>query len=140
MRSVKSYGDPVAMVPGIRTSVGGFTGAANYAVSDDGTLAYMPGATGDRSVLEVVWVNRGGEKSALPIEPRNFNQMRLSPDGTRVAVGRRQEIDNETSLDNPWNISFRGVGKTPILLRIYVKNLEFHVPKKRERVRGKICE
>ena len=84
---VELYGDPVAMVPGIRNSVGGFTGAANYAVSDEGTLAYIPGATGDRSVLEVVWVNRGGEKSALPIEPRNFNQMRLSPDGTRVAVG-----------------------------------------------------
>jgi Tol biopolymer transport system component len=42
----------------------------------------------------LVWVDRQGRETPIPAPPRAYAQPRLSPDGTRVAVGAQdQEID-----------------------------------------------
>ncbi|MCH7892224.1 MAG: PD40 domain-containing protein [Gemmatimonadetes bacterium] len=71
-------------------------GFANYAVSESETLIYEVGgadAVAGEGLFEPVWVTRSGE--AAPVDPGwRFNLMegfglRLSPDGTRVAITQR---------------------------------------------------
>ena len=40
------------------------TGAMHYAVSNDGTLVYLSGVSGERSTLS--WVHRNGRREPLP--------------------------------------------------------------------------
>jgi serine/threonine-protein kinase len=61
------------------------TGAANFALSRGGDLAYVPGAVeGGRRTL--VWVDRTGKEEPLPLPPASYLYPRLSPDGRSLAV------------------------------------------------------
>ena len=60
-------------------------GAAAYALSDNGTLAYVNGGPA-RYAHRVVWVNRAGVIEPLPIPERNFESVALSPDGRRAVL------------------------------------------------------
>ena len=75
-------GEPAPMVEGVQVNTGGW---AQYALADDGTLVYLPGAVGGD--VELVWVDRvTGEETPLGAPPRAYAYPRISPDGTRVAV------------------------------------------------------
>jgi len=80
--SAQLSGGPVPVVEGVQST--NITGAGKFAVSDNGTIAFLPGA-GDE-VSDLVWVDREGreEKSGAP--PRAYQYPRISPDGTRVAA------------------------------------------------------
>jgi hypothetical protein len=57
------------------------------AVSDAGTLAYMPGvAADDLSGRTLVWVDREGKEEPLHLPPNEYHVPKISPDGTRVAL------------------------------------------------------
>jgi len=58
-------------------------GFAQFAVSDNGTLVYVPGSGGVTG--ELMWMDRQGRTEALDIR-RNFVRVRISPDGQRVAL------------------------------------------------------
>ena len=61
------------------------TGAMHYSVSaDDGSLAYVIGASGERATL--VFIDRQGRPMSLPGDPLDYARPRISPDGTRVAL------------------------------------------------------
>ncbi len=61
------------------------TGAAHYALSRRGDLAYVPGpAEGGRRTL--VWVDRSGRARPLPLPPASYLYPRISPDGRTMAV------------------------------------------------------
>jgi serine/threonine protein kinase/Tol biopolymer transport system component len=82
--------DPVPAVDDVRMTMGG---AAEYAVSRSGTLAYVS-ATPSRAQRSLVWVDRKGREAPISAPPRVYAQPRLSPDGTRVALAiRDQEMD-----------------------------------------------
>ncbi len=58
-----------------------------YAISDSGTLAYIPGALSlDASSYTLVWVDREGREEPLAAQPKAYGAPRISPDGTRVAL------------------------------------------------------
>jgi serine/threonine-protein kinase len=57
-------------------------GGAFFAVSSTGTLVYMPGGF-HRSL---VWVDRQGRETTLPVEPRGYRFPKISPDGRLIAV------------------------------------------------------
>jgi Tol biopolymer transport system component len=80
--SLEAVGGPVPVVEGVNY-VGG-TGVAKMAVSDTGTLVYLPG-TGD-GAAEFVWVDRQGREEKLGAPPQAYVAPRLSPDGTRVVA------------------------------------------------------
>jgi hypothetical protein len=63
----------------------GNTGAAQFALSRRGDLAYVPGGVegGNRTL---VWVDRSGKTETLPLKPASYLYPRLSPDGRSVAV------------------------------------------------------
>lgn len=61
-------------------------GAAQYAVSDTGELAYLPGDP-KRYERRLVWVARDGRVEPLPAPPREYyGNTVISPDGRRAAV------------------------------------------------------
>jgi len=62
-----------------------FTGAADFSLSGDGSLAYVPGGArvGERTLL---WVDRIGTAQPLPAPQRPYMFPRLSRDGQRLAV------------------------------------------------------
>jgi hypothetical protein len=81
-------GEPVSLLSGMRMEAG--FGYAEFAISDDGTLVYLPG----RNQL---WVNIGfvspkGGIDTLPFPRAQYTQPRLSRDGTQLAVQVRNPV------------------------------------------------
>ena len=80
-------GGPVPLVEGVRAAVGGGQGggAAQFSVSANGSLVYVPGSAGG-NVVTLTWVGRDGDEELISAPPRAYGRPRVSPDGTRVAV------------------------------------------------------
>jgi eukaryotic-like serine/threonine-protein kinase len=59
-----------------------------YAVSDAGTLIYVPGQTSGVAASKhtLVWVDRKGKEQPLSDTPNDYRSPRISPDGTKVAL------------------------------------------------------
>ena len=85
-------GAPVALEGlAIMTTTGGFN--ASFAVSDNGTLAYLP-PVGPR-IRTLTWVDRNGRQEPIPAPPMEYIYPRISPDGARVALdvaGQNRDI------------------------------------------------
>jgi serine/threonine-protein kinase len=65
------------------------SGVARFAVTDAGSLAYVPsGATAPR---RMVWIDRAGREEIVAAPPRGYTYPRVSPDGTRAAIDVRDE-------------------------------------------------
>jgi serine/threonine-protein kinase len=79
-------GNPVPVIEGVSTRGGG---AANYSVSLTGTLIYVP--TDVQNPRTLVWVDRKGTETAIPLPPRLYEHPRLSPDGKHIALSIRDE-------------------------------------------------
>ncbi len=60
-------------------------GAQRFAVSDAGTLAYLPEDAGATST-RLVWVDRQGGVIPILDDPAPFRSPRVSPDGKRIAI------------------------------------------------------
>ena len=60
-------------------------GMAAYAVSEDGTLAYVR-ASIYNTAGHLVWVNRRGEEEPVLATPDRYEEPALSPDGDRIAI------------------------------------------------------
>jgi serine/threonine protein kinase len=78
-------GGPVPVVEGVWRLPGG---ATQYAISDSGTLIYMPGTTvaAASPKQNLVWVDRNGKEEPLAVPPNPYDSPRISPDGTKVAL------------------------------------------------------
>jgi serine/threonine-protein kinase len=84
-------GGPVPMLAGLRRSVNAISDAANFAVSDTGTLVMIPGdpdAAAQTALIAttLTWVDRDGREEPVPIRPGDYTAARISPDGTKVAL------------------------------------------------------
>ena len=79
-------GGPVSLIDGVGAGASAASGAMHFALADNGSLVYVPGATGGGNVVTLTWVDRDGNEEAIPAEPRAYGHPRVSPDGTRVAV------------------------------------------------------
>jgi len=83
LQRMEVRGTPVPVVEGVMQST--YSGSAQYSISENGSLAYVPGGIqGSQSTL--TWVDRKGVEQVLPTPPHSYRVPRLSPDGTRVAV------------------------------------------------------
>ncbi len=75
-------GSPVKIVEGVFMSTN--TGAAQFDISLTGALAYLVGKPeGGKRTL--VWVDRQGKETPLPLPPRSYVFPRISPDGRQLA-------------------------------------------------------
>jgi Tol biopolymer transport system component len=75
-------GSAVPVVEGIWTVGGGL--GADFVVSSDGTLVYVPAQAGAQRTL--VWVDRRANEQPIGSPLRAYVYPRLSPDSTRIAV------------------------------------------------------
>jgi serine/threonine protein kinase/Tol biopolymer transport system component len=76
-------GDGIVVLEGLQT----------YAVSDSGTLVYIPqpavaagAASAAVSGNTLVWVDRQGNEEPLGFAPHEYDSLSISPDGTQVAT------------------------------------------------------
>jgi eukaryotic-like serine/threonine-protein kinase len=108
-------GAPVKLLDGVDTD-----GIGGFALSATGTLVFRPQPPIAHRTL--VWADRSGVTTRIPIEPRTFWTPRLSPDGRQFAVvvddrGRRNiwiyRFDNATFLP----IASEGTNRAPVWTR-----------------------
>ncbi len=79
-------GNPVAVVTGVRR---GPDGSASVAVSNSGSLLFVPGPV-ERSIAALrvpTLARRNGKTEPLALPPGSYRRPRVSPDGKRLAVG-----------------------------------------------------
>jgi Tol biopolymer transport system component/tRNA A-37 threonylcarbamoyl transferase component Bud32 len=80
-RSRKITGAAVTLLDGVKTEA---WGAAQFAVSGEGTLAYLAGGAG--WIGKLAMVDRKGSISPFPLPAQAYGVLNLSPDGRFVAV------------------------------------------------------
>ena len=79
-------GTPVALEENIAIDPG--EGTAHFALSLDGTLAFIDGPPVSLPTTSVLRLDRQGKETPLPLPPGNYFFPRLSPDGRRLALVR----------------------------------------------------
>jgi serine/threonine-protein kinase len=93
--------DPVAVLDQVAIVA---SGAAEYAVSRTGTFVYVPGgattfAPGGGALRTLVWTDRRGREEAIPAPARAYVSLRLSPDGTKIALDARDQNNDIWTFD-----------------------------------------
>jgi Tol biopolymer transport system component len=79
---LKVTGGPIPMVEGVLRGT-----APQYAVSNSGTLIYVPETMDSAGRRTLVWADREGKEEPLPAPANHYNDyFKISPDGTRVAL------------------------------------------------------
>ncbi len=81
--SLRVTGTPVPVVDQVSGNSG--SGAAFFAVAANGTLAYAPGSNVSAQT-NVVWIDRQGTVTPVPLPPNAYSMPRLSPDGKEMAL------------------------------------------------------
>jgi serine/threonine-protein kinase len=117
-KTLETHGTPVSLVQGVAVDTP--TGATHFACAGDGTLAYITGS--DQSGLTIFWVDREGHAQPLGLPPGLYNDLRLSPDRTRMAlaVGSTGSSDiwvYDFARTTFTRLTFTGVNGTPIWSR-----------------------
>lgn len=73
-------------LPDIEIATALDNGAAEFAVSETGTLLFITPNVPGQLLRTLSWVDRQGKEEPLPLAPGRYANPRISPDGTRVAV------------------------------------------------------
>jgi serine/threonine-protein kinase len=95
VRSQQLTGSPVPVIENVMHSLNtpngaDETAAGQFAVSTSGTLLYASGGISPNTESSLVWVDRKGAAQPLPGSPTgSFTEMRLSPDGQKIAMAVR---------------------------------------------------
>jgi len=83
----------------VATNVGGGSGGAvPFAVSDDGTLAFIQGRTLLLGEYQPVIVNRAGVKRSIGATPGSYASPRVSPDGKQIAYASGRGMNGSELL------------------------------------------
>ena len=87
-------GQPVPVVSGVRIEEG--FGYGEFAISNDGTLVFVPGA--NQNFGRLALLGRDAKLDTLPFPRSAYTQLRFSPDGQRLAVQDRTPTSWDTSI------------------------------------------
>ncbi len=106
-------GDSVPVLENLTTKV---SGAANFSVSEDGLLVYVPDSSVPLDGGEtLVWMDRQGNSELLGAAARNYIFPRLSPDGQSVAVMSDLDIWRfDIARQTLTRLTFRGNTTQPV--------------------------
>ena len=106
--SLTVTGNPVPLVEDVMVKN---SGAANFDVSENGSLVYVSAEAGAGSGRwTLVWVDRQGQEEPFLEEPADYWFPRLSPDGRRLAV---TIADTASSSWNIWVVEIERRTRTP---------------------------
>jgi serine/threonine-protein kinase len=85
-------GTPLPVIPDVTTTASASGGAIDTAVAADGSIVYVRGGTAlPFQQTSIVWVDRQGHETVLPVHHRPFIYPRLSPDGGRLLLNATDE-------------------------------------------------
>ena len=90
LKRLAALGRPQAILNSIGAGLGSGS-LMSAAVANDGTLVYLPGG---RASSQLVWVDRHNQETPLTGESRTYFHVRISPDGSRVAL-----VSSDRQLD-----------------------------------------
>jgi eukaryotic-like serine/threonine-protein kinase len=114
--SMVTRGAPAPILQG----VGGdqTTGAVHFSAAADGTLAYIPGGPGAFQ-RRLVWTDRDGNVQPLSLPAGQYNDIRISPDGSQLAmlIGSSGSGDvwvYDFARATPTRLTFNTVNASPI--------------------------
>ena len=82
LATLQVTGPPIPIIEKVLSD--SVSGTAQFAFSNDGLLAYVPGD--DTSKSTPVWVDRQGNVESLALPAQTYGTFRLSPDGERLAI------------------------------------------------------
>lgn len=82
----------------------GFTSKTSFSVSTNGTLVYQTGA--GSAGVQLLWYDRSGKQVGAISQPSIYNDLRLSPDGKRIAIS---QLD---SKNKNWDIWLYEIGRS----------------------------
>ena len=90
--------DPVPAVDQVMTMA---DGAGEFSLSRQGALVLVPGTLGAQIITprSLAWVTRQGREEPIKAPPRTYATARLSPDGSRVALGISDQANDIWILD-----------------------------------------
>ena len=84
---------PAPVVEDVAGAVG--NGSAQFAVSDNGTLVYVPGRAAGTDA-PIVWLDKTGKQTPIRSTLADWSNLQFSPDGQRLALeisdGRQTDI------------------------------------------------
>ena len=109
--SLEVAGGPVPLVQGLDNQ---------YALSDSGSLVYIPGGVQDDNARILALVNRSGVVEPLNVPPKEYLSPRLSPDGQTLAVESVEDdgsviwvydLSSETAIQQ---VTFEGDNQRPM--------------------------
>jgi Tol biopolymer transport system component/tRNA A-37 threonylcarbamoyl transferase component Bud32 len=109
-------GHAVPVIDGVSVDI--TSGSANYAISDNGTLVFVPGQPNVAN-RRLALVDRDGAMTVFPLSARPFLGTRISPNGKLVAAaiqnGRESDIWVYDILRNTMNrLTFDGASLSPV--------------------------
>jgi Tol biopolymer transport system component/tRNA A-37 threonylcarbamoyl transferase component Bud32 len=84
IRRLAVTGGPVPVLEGVTQATASLAG--QFAISQDGALAFAPGSVAEGTARRLLWVDRDGREQASAARPKAYAEPRLSPDGARIAV------------------------------------------------------
>jgi serine/threonine-protein kinase len=84
--SLEIEGRSQPLAEGVRRQAGRLSAGAQYAVSSNGTLAYVQSNDLPAPRRTLVWVDRQRREESIPADPLPYVHPRLAPDGSRLAV------------------------------------------------------
>ena len=86
LQRLRVSGTKVPMIEGVRRAPGpSVSGNAQFGVSSNGSLVYIPGAV--TALWDLGVTDRRGEVKPLDLPPGTYEAPRVSPDGERIAFG-----------------------------------------------------
>ncbi len=94
------------------------SGAAQFSISDTGTLVYVAGSAVDRNV-SIYWMDADGKFTPLRETPGDYHDLAFSPDGKRLAMDIRDQNLKRTDIwvydlerDTLTRLTFAGDGNS----------------------------
>jgi eukaryotic-like serine/threonine-protein kinase len=122
LKRLKVTGGAVPVVEGVWRAPSANGGAALFAVSDTGSLVYIPGPTGGSDQSALALIDRKGVVTRLKAPAGDYESPRVSPDGSRLAFGTSDgkqaviatyELSEATAVRQ---LTFEGNNRFPIWL------------------------
>jgi hypothetical protein len=89
-------GQPVPVLQGVTASA--TTGGAQFAFSDSGTVAYLPGQGLDTNTVPIAWMDRNGKTATLRSTPATWTGLLFSPDGSKLAMDISESTGKERDV------------------------------------------
>jgi Tol biopolymer transport system component len=116
-KSLTVTGSPTMIARGVGGDV--TTGAVHFATAEDGTLVYIPDDSGGGVRRRVSWVAPTGAAEPLSLPANAYNDLRLSPDDSRMAVlvGASGSADiwvHDFRRGTLTRLTFDGVNASPV--------------------------